>query len=224
MSSFISITVIISVSWIVRSIVINHLKTSLPNFSQGDTAIIFAYCRHSDGYSLTDILGSFVKQLAQRHSGVLSQLVEPVYMRHRGDDDATPEELLDMLQKSIPFFNRVYIIVDALDEFSNDAMDDLLKAIISLQARLLVTSRPSITSYLLQSAPHIEIGDENQKDIELFINQKVKESTYLMGLLRRKEQIWSKIREKLKKKSKSMYAGSVYSNVQCNADDQGRLI
>ena len=202
-SSFIFIRILSSVLLIVRSIVINHLETSFPD-DQGDTAIIFAYCRHSDRYSSTDILASFVKQLAQRHSGVLS-LVESVYMNHC--EDGTPprhEELLDILQKSIPLFNRVYIIIDALDEFPDDARDDFLKALVSLPARLLLTSRPTITSYLLEGEPYIEIGDENQKDIEFFIDQKFEESTSLKTLFRQNEQIWSQLRARLKETSRGM--------------------
>jgi hypothetical protein len=197
---------VISVLKIVRSIVINHLKTSFPN-SQGDVAIVFAYCRHSDQYSLTDILASLVKQLHQHHPGVLSHVVESVYLKHR-EDGASPkqEELLDILQKSIPSFDRVYIIVDGVDEFPYDARNDFLTALVSLQARLLLTSRPSVTSYSLQGVPHIDVGDENQIDIEFFIDRKIRESAILMGLLIRNEQIWNEICAKLKETSKNMYA------------------
>jgi hypothetical protein len=112
---------------------------------------------------------------------------------------------LEILRIFIPSFNRVYIIVDALDEFDDDTRDGFLKALVSLQTRLLVTSRPSIVSYLLHDAPYLEIGDKNQKDIELFIDQKFKESTHLTTLLRQKEQTSSQIRAKLKETSKSMY-------------------
>jgi len=94
--------------------------------------------------------------------------------------------------------------------------DDFLKALVSLQARFLVTSRPSIAPYLLQGAPYIEMGDQNQKDIELFIDPKIKESTNLMRVLRRDEQIWSQIRAKLKETSKSMYA-----NLHATSEDKG---
>ena len=187
-----------------RPIVIDHLEKSFPN-NQQDTAIFFAYCRYNARHSLTDILASFVKQLAQRHSGVLS-LLKTLYANHCWDGASPPqEELLEILRIFIPSFNRVYIIVDALDEFDDDTRDGFLKALVSLQTRLLVTSRPSIVSYLLHDAPYIEIGDKNQQDIELFIEQKFKESTHLTTLLRRKEQTSSQIRAKLKETSKSMY-------------------
>jgi hypothetical protein len=122
--------------------------------------------------------------------------------------------LLEILRISIPSFNRVYIIVDALDEFDDDARDDLLKTLVSLQARLLVTSRPSIVSYLLDDASYIEIGDENENDIQLFIDQNFEESTRLTTLLKRKEQTGSQIRAKLKETSKRMYT-AYHPNVQC---------
>ena len=193
----------ISVLSMLRSIVINYLEKSFC-INEENTAIIFAYCRYNARYSLPDILASFVKQLAQCHSGVLS-LVKTLYTNHCWDGASPPqEELLEILRIFIPSFNEVYIIIDALDEFDDDARDDFLKSLISLEARLLVTSRPSVVSHVLDDALSIEIGDENGKDIELFIDRKFEESTRLTTLLRRKEQTSSQIRAKLKETSKSM--------------------
>jgi hypothetical protein len=78
------------------------------------------------------------------------------------------QEWLELLQKLIPLFNRVYIVVDALDEFPDDASDGLLNALVQLHASLLITSRPSNVFHLLSDVEYIEIGDENEQDIELF--------------------------------------------------------
>jgi len=183
-----------------RSIVIHHLDRSFPN-SQ-DIAVIFAYCQYTARYSITDYLASFVKQLVERHSGLIS-VVESVYMNHRRDATRPHEhELLELLRTFVPLFSRVYIVIDALDEFPEDTRDIFLKTLMSLQSSLLVTSR---SSHWLHDIQYIDIEGENQEDIKLFIDKKIQESSKLTLLLRGKEQIKEQIGEKLRKTSKSMY-------------------
>ena len=169
-----------------------------------DVAIVFAYCQYTDPHSTSDILSSFAKQLVERHPRVLSS-VESVYKNHLADGTRPIEqEWLELLQTIVPLFNRVYIVIDALDEFPDNGRDNLINALTSLQASLLITSRPSNVFHLLGDVEFIEIGEKNEQDIELFIQQRFKQSANLMSLLRKKEEIKSEICAKVKEKSKSM--------------------
>jgi hypothetical protein len=189
-----------------RSIVIHYLEgeESFPN-DPNDIAIIFAYCRDADQHSITDILTSFVKQLAVRHPRVLPS-IELVYRKHLVDaTQPIKQEWLELLQTLIPLFHRVYIVIDALDEFPDNARDGLIIALISLKASLLITSRPSNAFHLLRDGEYIEIGAENEQDIELFIRQEFRESSNLTSLLKDKEQLREQFCTQLKDISKSMY-------------------
>ena len=198
-----------------RSIVVDHLERSFSN--NHDIAIIFAYCRYTDRYSVTDILASFVKQLVERHSGLIS-VAEFVYMNHRRDATRPHErELLELLRTFIPLFNRVYIIIDAMDEFPDDTKDGFLMTLMSLQASLLVTSRSSHWLHL-HDIQYIDIEAENQKDIRLFIDKKIQESSKLTLLLRGKEHVKQQIGEKLQETSKSMYVTCLFQN-RCTMTD-----
>ena len=197
-----------------RSIVINHLDRSFSN--NQDIAVIFAYCQYTARYSITDYLASFVKQLVERHSGLFSVL-KSIYMNHQRDATRAHEhELLELLRTFVPLFTRVYIVIDALDELPEDARDGFLMALMSLQASLLVTSR---SSHWLHDIQCIDIEDENQRDIKLFIDKKFQESSKLTVLLRGKEQIKEQIGEKLRETSKSMYVIYVARNIRFEADD-----
>jgi hypothetical protein len=116
---------------------------------------------------------------------------------------------LELLQTLIPLFNRVYIIIDALDEFPDHARDGLIIALVSLKANLLITSRPSNAFHLLRDVEYIEIGAENEKDIELFIRQEFKESSHLASLLKDKEQVREQVCTKLREISNSMYVAFI---------------
>ena len=186
-----------------RSIAIRHLEGSFSK-NRDDIAIVFAYCRYTERLSITDVLASFVRQLVERHSRVLSS-VEVVYRNHLVDSTRPIEEdWLELLQTVIPLFKRVYIVIDALDEFPDSARDRLLNALVSLKASLLVISRPSNVFYLLREVEYIEIGDENGKDVEFFIDQKFRESSNLTRLLRERELVRKEICGKLKETSKNM--------------------
>lgn len=167
------------------------------------------------------MLASFVKQLAERHSSVFS-FVESIYRNHLKDATRPIEqEWLELLQTLTPLFNRVFIVIDALDEFPDNFRDGFLTALISLQANLLVTSRPSNTFYLLSDIVYIHVGEENEQDIERFINQKFKESSNLTSLLRKKEQVRVQICAKLKEMSKSMYVPFMDYPIYGYNDDVG---
>jgi hypothetical protein len=187
-----------------RSIVIHYLEGSFPN-NPNDVAIVFAYCRDADQHSITDILTSFVKQLADRHPRVLP-FIELVYRKHLVDaTQPIKQEWLELLQTLIPLFHRVYIVIDALDEFPDNARDGLIIALISLKASLLITSRPSNALNLLGDGEYIEVGAENEQDIELFIRQEFRESSNLASLLKDKEQLREQFCRQLKDISNSMY-------------------
>ncbi len=132
-------------------------------------------------------------------------------MNHQRDATRPYEhELLELLRTFVPLFPRVYIVIDALDEFPDDARDGFLTTLISLQASLLVTSR---SSHWLHGIQYTDLEDENEKDIKLFIDQKFQESSNLTHLLRGKEQFKRHIGEKLQETSKGMYVTYVVWNV-----------
>ena len=124
-------------------------------------------------------------------------------MDHQRDATRPHEqELSELLQTFVSLFTRFYIVIDALDEFPEDARDRFLMALMSFQGSLLVTSR---SSHWFHDIQYIDIEDKNQKDIDLFIDKKFRESSKLMLLLRGKEQIKEQVGEKLRETSKSMY-------------------
>jgi len=185
----------------IRSITIRHLDSISNN--RDDIAFVFAYCRYTDQLSITDILASFVKQLVKRHPRFLSSVVS-VYRNYLVDETSPIEQdWLELLQTLISSFNRAYIIIDALDEFPDNARDGLLNALVSLKASLLITSRLSNAFHLLGKVEYIEIGEENGQDIKFFIHQRFNESN-LARLLKEKQQVRSQICEKIMATSKSM--------------------
>jgi hypothetical protein len=144
--------------------------------------------------------------LAEHRPSVLS-ILELFHNDHENKQTRPCErELQELLQKLLLQFKKTFIIIDALDEFPDDSRGDLLTILSSLQASLLLTSRPlRLLEHILPDAVYIHIDAENRKDIELFIDKKVQETPRLSVLLRGKELLRKEICAKLKEKSEGMY-------------------
>ncbi len=190
------------------SIVTQHLQARFSD--DHGVAVVFAYCRYADRYPLSHFLASFIKQLVEHHPHVFPH-IESVYTKHQKKATRPSEqELLELFQKLVRLFKQAYIITDAMDEASDDTRDRLLRALLSLQVNLLLTSRPSnLSKHLPQDALFIYIDALNRQDIERFLDDKFRESTRLSDLLRGKEELGKEIRAELTKKSNGMYVAVV---------------
>ena len=169
-----------------------------------DTAIVFAYCRHSDRYSVADILASFVKQLAQAHPSVVLPSIGPVYEDHqRKETRLSEQELQHLFQELLKLFKKTYIVIDALDELPDDTRVNLPTVLSPLLASLLITSRPLELLEVADAVVHID--DKNQQDIELFIDKQFEEPGRLRDMLKEKQLVRKGICATLKQVSQGMY-------------------
>ena len=169
----------------------------------------FAYCRYTDRYPLGLFLASFIKQLVENHPHVFPH-VDSVYTKHHKKATRLHElELLDLFKKLLSLFKQAYIVLDAVDEASEDTRDRLLTALLPLQANFLLTSRPSnLSKHLPQDALFVYIEALNRQDIERFVDKKFRDSTRLSDVLDGKDQLGKEIRAKVTERSNGMYVKS----------------
>lgn len=130
-----------------RSIIINHLQTSLKDHN---VAVMYIYCQYKQRteQSVRNLIASLLKQLVQDDS-VAYNIVKRL---HKNRKDKTPlslEELLGILRSEAAWFSRVFVVVDALDECPEvcGTRADLLKALRTLTSsvNLLITSRDLVS-------------------------------------------------------------------------------
>jgi hypothetical protein len=190
------------------SIVTDHLQALFSD--DHDIAAVFAYCRYKDRYPLAPFLASFIKQLVEHHPRFFPY-IESVYTKHMKEATRPHEQnLLELFQKLIGSFKQAYIIIDAVDEASDDTRDHLLRALSPLRANLLLTSRPSnLSKHLPQDALFVYIDALNQQDIKHFIDENFQQSIRLLDLLEGKEEDGKEIRAELTEKSNGMYVAFV---------------
>ena len=111
------------------------------------TPVIYAYCYYKERslQSLHNILGGLLKQLLSFRNTVpadIKVLYEVYQSRHQ---NLTPAEISRLLRAEMTRYRKVFIIVDALDEYSenqNDC-DSLLAEVEQLRecSNMMLTSR-----------------------------------------------------------------------------------
>ena len=137
--------------------------------------------------------------------------IEAVYTKHLKEETQPHEQsLLELFQKLVGLFKQAYIIIDAMDEASDDTRDHLLRALLPIQANLLLTSRPSnLSKHLPQDALFVYIDTLNQQDINHFVDENFRQSTRISDLLEGSEECGKEICAELAEKSNGMYVAFV---------------
>ncbi|MCJ1392629.1 hypothetical protein MMC18_005499 [Xylographa bjoerkii] len=133
---------------VLASIVVDYLQKKFPETSVLTTCIYCNY-KEKDNQTAQDLLASVLKQLVQGCDWV-SEDIKALHKDHIKRNVRLPrEDLIQALQSDIARFRRVFIIVDALDECTEERniRMDILNELRSLppNANLLVTSRHNST-------------------------------------------------------------------------------
>jgi ankyrin repeat domain-containing protein 50 len=129
------------------SIVVDCLQTLQSEQKVPKTIVLTIYVSFDDPNSQSpdQILGSLLKQILQYRSEVPIEL-RKAFRKHRNDGTKpSHDELVKSLTSELAQFQRIYIVVDALDELLEESKRrSLIESIIGLDDKinLLVTSRP----------------------------------------------------------------------------------
>ncbi|KAJ7584525.1 ankyrin repeat-containing domain protein [Mycena floridula] len=164
---------------ILSSIIIDHLRS----ISSPAPAVLYIYCDYTRQSDQTPIqlLGSILKQLVQYHPCISDHLLD---LHHSHSSQTTfPDvgELFTALQTEASFHECVYIIVDALDECSEDNQTRELffptnsQGILSLpdHVHLLITSRDIFSiAQEYHDEPKIPI-EAHQEDLQTYIKGRI---------------------------------------------------
>ncbi|MCJ1282267.1 hypothetical protein MMC26_001590 [Xylographa opegraphella] len=129
---------------LLASVVVDYLQQQFPE-SSFLTMCIYCNYKEKDNQTVHDLLASLLKQLVQ-DCGSLSDNVKALHKDHVARNARLgPEDLIQALQYEIGIYRRVFIVVDALDECTEEGNRrmNLLNELRSLprNVNVLVTSR-----------------------------------------------------------------------------------
>ncbi|KAJ2934209.1 hypothetical protein H1R20_g2898, partial [Candolleomyces eurysporus] len=186
------------------SIVIQHLQ-------KDDVAchapVIFAFCRYTEKYSPSEIFASWIQQLLRRDRSTLEHVCESFRIHERDGSRPSNAELHKLMSAVVQKFDRVFIILDGLDEAEEDARKPLLDFINSLPSNThtLIMSRPlESLQRLFPCVVHVDIEARNE-DIERFVEKRILDIPSLHAVLLGKDAAKEDLCTAIKRKSGGMF-------------------
>ena len=119
---------------------VNHLEKNFEGVN--DVALACVYFNYKEATTPTDIIGNLLKQLLERNPG-LSNEARALYSSHEPRQTRPNlKELLQLLRTESARISTFFLVLDALDEFSDTSN---ARAIILLELRQLPNARVMIT-------------------------------------------------------------------------------
>jgi hypothetical protein len=169
-----------------RSVVINYLERA---FKKENVGIAYIYCTYREqNQTAVNLVASLLKQLIQQQLAVSGNILE-LYRRHRSRQTHPPlSEYSRLLQAELRHFSKIFIVIDALDECSEESRirEHFLAEVRKLlpMIRLLVTSRhiPDIERKF-EGAARLEICARD-KDIKRYLESRIESQLPLAGYVR----------------------------------------
>jgi hypothetical protein len=148
---------------------------------------VYVYFDYKDQKSqdLISLLSSLLAQLL-RSRDQISQETKDIHddLQRRGMSPSLDEYLL-VLESQIKVFDKVFIIVDALDECADDTRKSFLKALHQLprRAHILFTSRPVVSiGKQIKAERQVNIV-ANKDDLRKYLEHRINTFDHLMHLV-----------------------------------------
>lgn len=139
-----------------RSTIIEHVMEICRN--EAKCGLAYHYCSFQDHPQLLcgDIMASLVDQLQSQISYIPPSLKELQQGRSRDQRASrSADRLMEPLRELISSFTEVYIFIDALDEFDNSHISDLMR----LRSSIKKWSNPSLHVLVTSQFHHLSIRE-----------------------------------------------------------------
>ncbi|KAJ7659519.1 hypothetical protein B0H17DRAFT_1212850 [Mycena rosella] len=180
---------------VLASIVVDHLRTQ---FQARDIGVACIYLNHKETeiQSPSNLLAGLWRQLV--FSEPISPTISTLYAQHHEERTRpTLNEIQFHLTSAVAEHSKVYIIVDALDEYPEDRRAILLESLAKIQptVNLMLTSRPHI-SISFPTARVLEIR-ATENDIRSFIEKQIQGSSRLSKHITARPEFEDEIENKL---------------------------
>ncbi|KAJ7179740.1 hypothetical protein C8R46DRAFT_887072 [Mycena filopes] len=186
---------------VLASMVVDHL-------SQGPTArTACIYLNHKETKLQTpaNLLAGIWRQLVIAGRDISD--VKTLYQKH-WEKQTTPSlaEIVNIVRREIAMF-KVYIVVDAVDEYPEALQQILLPALTELghTCNLMMTSRPHITpSSAFQNIKFLEIHAD-MDDIQGYVNMEIDKSPHLSKFVQNQPALMQEIHARISGRADGMF-------------------
>ncbi|KAJ7481671.1 ankyrin repeat-containing domain protein [Mycena latifolia] len=192
---------------VLASIVVDNLRATLESRSMR-AAVIYLNYKETEAQSPSNLLAGLWRQLV--FDRPISQAVHQLYAKHREQRTRPSLEEVDaILCSTISELSKVFIVVDALDEYPEQQRSILLGHLSSLTTgstvSLMLTSRPHINiNYVAEILQILEIR-ATEEDIRRYIDAAVLKSSRLSKHIENNSSLREEIEEIIVRRSDGMF-------------------
>lgn len=151
------------------------------NSSRGDQdgsrIVLFAYFRHDtqSHQKIPNVLASLLHQVVRIKRHISDELHNLYEAFSSSGIIPAPDRIINILRLELSVFRKVFVVVDALDEYSTETYSlthDLVSHLERLDARLLITSRHRV-DFTPTTFSSLDIS-ANAADIRIMVLDHVK--------------------------------------------------
>ncbi|KAJ7118105.1 hypothetical protein C8R44DRAFT_189884 [Mycena epipterygia] len=186
------------------SIVVDNLRTGLESQNVG-VAVIYLNHKETDAHSPSKLLASLWRQLVFRKP-IWSTVYQLYEKHHEPRTRPALDEDQALLCSIIADYSKVFILVDALDEYPEVQRDVLLRLLCTLgpTVNLLVTSRSHIAIDHVTSFEPLEIR-AREVDIRKYLEGQILKSSRLSKHIQKSPDLRETIEAKIIQRSDGMF-------------------
>jgi hypothetical protein len=183
--------------------VVEHLSAAFRNNKDIGVACIYLNHKEAANQTPSKLLAGLWRQLV--HGRNVGSVAKELYQQHQEKGTAPSlEEVVSVLRSSLKEFSKVFVIVDAMDEYPNESpmfqREILLKHLAEMgrNVNLLITSRPNISPEpsFFPNAETLDI-QAAPEDIEAYINTQIMLSPRLSKHIQKKPVLQEEIHTRI---------------------------
>jgi hypothetical protein len=179
--------------------VVDHLRAACRNSKDIGVACIYLNHKEVNNQTPSRLLAGLWRQLVLNRD-ISSEATELYKQHYEKNTQPLLQEVANILRSSIKEFSKVFVIVDAMDEFPELQREVLLQHLAAMgsNVNVMITSRPNISPEL-SSLPNLERLDIQAvpADIHRYIDAQIKLSPRLSKHIQEKPILQDEIHTKI---------------------------
>ncbi|KAJ7706659.1 ankyrin repeat-containing domain protein [Mycena rosella] len=191
---------------VLASVVVDHLRETLAQGENIGVAAMYLNHKETEVQTPSNLLAGIWRQLVFRKP--VSLAVPELYEKHR-EPCTRPalKKILEVLLSTVATYSKVYLIVDALDEYPEDKRNILLKNLSALgqTVDLMLTSRPHINIHTtFESVQTLEIR-ATADDVRKYVDEQITKSSRLSSHIKSRPDLREEIETHIVESSDGMF-------------------
>ncbi|KAJ7706667.1 ankyrin repeat-containing domain protein [Mycena rosella] len=191
---------------VLASVVVEHLGEALVQGGNIGVAAIYLDHKETEMQTPSNLLASIWRQIVFRKP--VSLAVQQLYEKHREPRTRPALEIFhEVLVSTVAEYSKVYLIVDALDEYPEDNRHILLKNLLALgqTVHLMLTSRPHINIHTtFESVQILEIR-ATADDVRHYVDEQISKSSRLSSHIKSQPYLREEIETHIVGRSDGMF-------------------